>query len=69
MEQLSENCGQVCISTERVYVEDGIYDQYMSSGLNIMPAQLKTLGSGDGLDVHVGSLTNEREVLRAEAAG
>ncbi|MBA3873974.1 MAG: aldehyde dehydrogenase family protein [Anaerolineae bacterium] len=59
-----ENCGQVCISTERVYVEDGIYDQYVER-IKYYADQL-TLGSGDGFDVHVGSLTNEREILRAE---
>jgi succinate-semialdehyde dehydrogenase / glutarate-semialdehyde dehydrogenase len=60
-----ENAGQVCISTERVYVEDGIYDQYVER-IRHYANQLK-MGSGDGYDVHVGSLTNERELLRTEA--
>ncbi len=59
-----ENAGQVCISTERVYVEDAIYDQYIER-LRYYAQQLN-VGSGAGLDVHVGSLTNEREVLRCE---
>ncbi len=60
-----ENAGQACISTERVYVEDGIYDKYIDR-IKYYANQLK-IGSGDGLDVHIGSLTNERELLRAEA--
>lgn len=60
-----ENAGQVCISVERAYVEDSIYEplldriQYHAKRLN--------LGTGDGMDVHVGSMTNERELLRTEA--
>jgi succinate-semialdehyde dehydrogenase/glutarate-semialdehyde dehydrogenase len=61
----SENTGQVCISTERVYVEDGIYDKYIDR-IKYYANQLK-IGSDDGVDVHIGSLTNERELLRAEA--
>jgi succinate-semialdehyde dehydrogenase/glutarate-semialdehyde dehydrogenase len=62
---VSENVGQVCVSTERVYVEAGIYDKYIER-IKYYANQLN-IGSGDGLDVHIGSLTNERELLRAEA--
>lgn len=61
----SENVGQVCVSTEWVYVEAGIYDKYIER-IKFYANQLN-IGSGDGLDVHIGSLTNERELLRAEA--
>ena len=59
-----ENAGQTCTSVERIYVEDAIYDEFISK----LREQLKGLniGSGDGLDAHMGSLTNERELLRAE---
>lgn len=60
-----ENAGQVCISTERVYVERGIYARYLERITHY--AQQLVVGSGAGLDVHVGSLTNERELLRVEA--
>jgi acyl-CoA reductase-like NAD-dependent aldehyde dehydrogenase len=60
-----ENCGQVCVGTERVYVEDMIYDRYIER-LRHYAQQLR-IGAQSGLDVHVGSLTNERELLRAEA--
>ncbi|MFW5691757.1 MAG: succinic semialdehyde dehydrogenase [Chloroflexota bacterium] len=59
-----ENAGQMCVGVERVYVEAPIYDHFVervktySEGLNV--------GPGDGFDVHVGSLTNERELLRVE---
>lgn len=60
-----ENAGQVCISTERVYVEDAIYDSFIER-IRHYASQLQ-MGGGDGYDVHIGSLTNERELLRTEA--
>ncbi len=59
-----ENAGQACVSTERVYVESGIYDRYIER-LKYYAAKIKQ-GGDWGMDVHVGSLTNERELLRAE---
>jgi succinate-semialdehyde dehydrogenase/glutarate-semialdehyde dehydrogenase len=54
-----ENAGQVCVSTERVY------DQFVDRIIHY--AQQLTIGAGDGLDVHVGSMTNARELDRCEA--
>jgi succinate-semialdehyde dehydrogenase / glutarate-semialdehyde dehydrogenase len=59
-----ENAGQMCTSIERVYVEDGIYDRFVERVRHY--ADELTVSPGDGFDVHVGSLTNERELLRAE---
>jgi aldehyde dehydrogenase (NAD+)/succinate-semialdehyde dehydrogenase/glutarate-semialdehyde dehydrogenase len=60
-----ENAGQVCISTERIYVEEGIYQPFVEK-IRFYANKLN-IGTGEGFDVHVGSLTNERELLRAEA--
>jgi len=61
-----DNCGQVCVSTERVYVEDAVYDSFLER-VKRYAAQLH-IGSGDDFfNVHIGSLTNERELLRTEA--
>jgi acyl-CoA reductase-like NAD-dependent aldehyde dehydrogenase len=60
-----ENAGQVCVSVERVYVEDAVYDSFIER-IRHYASQLK-LGAEDGIDIHVGSLTNERELLRCEA--
>ncbi len=60
-----ENAGQVCVSVERVYVLDAIYDRFIER-LAHHAARLK-VGPGDGLDVHMGSMTNERELQRCEA--
>jgi succinate-semialdehyde dehydrogenase / glutarate-semialdehyde dehydrogenase len=59
-----ENAGQTCISIERVYVEDGVYDDFI--GRVRTYADQLMCGTGDGFDVHVGSLTNERELRRVE---
>jgi acyl-CoA reductase-like NAD-dependent aldehyde dehydrogenase len=59
-----ENAGQVCISTERVYVLDAVYDRLVERLTHY--AQQLVIGAGDGLGVHVGSMTNERELKRCE---
>jgi len=59
-----ENAGQACVSVERVYVESGIYEAFVQKTVEY--ANQLVIGSGDGFDVHMGSLTNERELLRAE---
>ena len=57
-----ENAGQMCTSTERVYVEAGIYDSFLEQ----VQQRAHDLILGSGEDAHVGSLTNEGELLRAE---
>lgn len=59
-----ENAGQACVAIERVYVEAGIYEPLIESILRYMD-KMQT-GAGAGMDVHMGSLTNERELLRTE---
>jgi succinate-semialdehyde dehydrogenase/glutarate-semialdehyde dehydrogenase len=59
-----ENTGQVCDSIERVYVEDAVYDQFLQHVLR--RAETLVVGADDGWDIHMGSLVNERELLRAE---
>ncbi len=59
------NAGQVCVSTERVYVEKAVYDPFLAR-LRHHIAHFK-VGPDDGLNAHMGSLTNERELLRVEA--
>lgn len=59
-----ENAGQVCVGTERVYVLDAIYNRFIDRLCH--HTQRMKVGADDGLDVHMGSLTNEREVERCE---
>lgn len=60
-----ENAGQACVSTERVYIESAVYDEFIER-LLYHATQVK-FGTGDGWDMVMGSLTNERELLRVEA--
>lgn len=53
-----ENAGQACVSTERVYVESAVYEEFIVRLLQ--HANRLTVG------VEMGSLTNEREILRVE---
>lgn len=59
-----ENAGQMCISVERVYVEAPIYDRFVARVKHF--AEQVAVGAGDGFDVHMGSMTHEREVQRVE---
>jgi acyl-CoA reductase-like NAD-dependent aldehyde dehydrogenase len=60
-----ENCGQACVSTERVYVTAPVYDEFLSRMQNY--AQQLKLGAQEGFDIDVGSMTSERELKRVEA--
>jgi len=59
-----ENAGQMCTSIERVYVENAIYDHFVERVRHY--AGELTIGPSDGFEVNVGSLTNLREIERAE---
>jgi succinate-semialdehyde dehydrogenase / glutarate-semialdehyde dehydrogenase len=58
-----ENAGQVCISIERVIVEEPVYEAFLEK-MKHWQAKLQ-LGTNDA--AHCGSLTNERELLRTQA--
>jgi acyl-CoA reductase-like NAD-dependent aldehyde dehydrogenase len=60
-----ENAGQMCISIERVYVEEAIYDALIERILFHM--QRMYISASDGFDVIVGSMTNQRELDRTKA--
>jgi succinate-semialdehyde dehydrogenase / glutarate-semialdehyde dehydrogenase len=59
-----ENAGQMCISIERVYVEDEVYDKFVEK-IRHYAEQFK-LSAAQGFEVNMGSLTHERELQRAE---
>jgi succinate-semialdehyde dehydrogenase/glutarate-semialdehyde dehydrogenase len=58
-----ENAGQVCTSVERVYVEAPVYDAFLDQ----LMRRINALALGTTYIHHMGSLTNERELLRTEA--
>jgi succinate-semialdehyde dehydrogenase / glutarate-semialdehyde dehydrogenase len=55
-----ENAGQACVSTERVYVESGVYDAFIERLLHHIE-RVEVGADGD-----MGSLTNRRELQRVE---
>ena len=60
-----ENAGQTCISVERVYVEAAVYDAFVERIQHYL--EQLNLGIEDDYETHVGSMTNEAELLRTEA--
>jgi succinate-semialdehyde dehydrogenase / glutarate-semialdehyde dehydrogenase len=59
------NAGQFCMGIERAYVDDEIHDRLVARVQHYMSQYV--YGAGDGPLVHMGSLTNEREIERIEA--
>jgi succinate-semialdehyde dehydrogenase/glutarate-semialdehyde dehydrogenase len=59
-----ENAGQFCMGIERAYVDDSLYEPLLERVQHFL-GQYK-FGAGDGRDVYMGSLTNEREIERIE---
>lgn len=60
-----ENSGQMCISIERVYVEEGIYEQLLERLTHY--AKQITQSADAGMDVVLGSMTNQTEIDRTKA--
>ncbi|EDV41899.1 uncharacterized protein Dana_GF17265 [Drosophila ananassae] len=53
------NCGQTCVSANRFFVQDGIYDKFVEQ-LKKRVEALK-IGNGEGCDVQIGPLINEMQ--------
>ncbi|KAB8199450.1 succinate-semialdehyde dehydrogenase [Aspergillus parasiticus] len=57
------NSGQMCVTANRIFVQRGIYQQFMQA----LISRIKTLKVGDGMDndVFIGPLTHQRAVGKA----
>ncbi|EDW45011.1 succinate-semialdehyde dehydrogenase [NADP(+)] GabD [Drosophila sechellia] len=53
------NCGQTCVSANRFFVQDGVYDKFVGQ-LKKRVEALK-IGDGQGCDVQIGPLINEMQ--------
>lgn len=51
------NAGQVCVSVERLYVQEGVYDAFLSA----LAARVKALRVGTGMEDDIGGLTDPRQ--------
>ncbi|NIQ57881.1 MAG: aldehyde dehydrogenase family protein, partial [Gammaproteobacteria bacterium] len=52
------NAGQTCISVERAYVVDGVYDAFIERLTEVV----ETLRAGSGDDVDVGPMTTDPQL-------
>jgi succinate-semialdehyde dehydrogenase/glutarate-semialdehyde dehydrogenase len=59
-----ENSGQLCMSVERVIVEESIYEEFLQAAQN-WQSRLH-VGHQDDLDTHMGSITNRNELERTQ---
>lgn len=57
------NSGQTCVTANRIFVQSGIYQEFMTA----LIAKIKTLKVGQGMDndVLIGPLTHERAIDKA----
>lgn len=57
------NSGQTCVTANRIFVQEGIYDEFTKA----LTEKIKTLKVGPGTEegVFVGPLTHERAVDKA----
>jgi succinate-semialdehyde dehydrogenase/glutarate-semialdehyde dehydrogenase len=57
------NSGQTCVTANRIFVQDKIYDQFAQA----LTEKIKTLQVGNGVDdgTFVGPLTHDRAVEKA----
>lgn len=51
------NAGQVCVSVERLYVQEGIHDAFVAA----LAARVKALRVGVGMDDDIGGITDPRQ--------
>jgi succinate-semialdehyde dehydrogenase/glutarate-semialdehyde dehydrogenase len=59
------NAGQLCISAERLYVEDAVHDRFVTSFVERVRAM--RLGPGYDWDLEMGSLVSGRQLATVEA--
>lgn len=58
------NCGQVCVSPNRIFVQDTIYDEFVKRFVE--KAKKLNLGHGKGGDIDMGPLVDARALNRIE---
>lgn len=58
------NCGQACVATNRIFIQEGIYDEFNTK----LKAKVEALKVGNGMDedVEVGPLINEGAAKKME---
>ena len=56
------NCGQVCVSPNRIFVQESIYDAFVSKFVE--KAKNLKLGHGEGGDIDMGPLVDQRALDR-----
>lgn len=56
------NCGQVCVSPNRIFVQENIYDEFVKKFVD--KANMLTLGHGEGGDIDMGPLVDQRALDR-----
>jgi len=58
--------GQICISVQRIFIQEGIFDEFVSMFLDCVKKSVKWGDPQDG-DVIVGPIINDKELSRIEA--
>lgn len=59
------NAGQLCLSTERLYVDESVFDSFISEFIGA--TRRLTLGTETTFDAEMGSLINQKQLDRVES--
>ncbi|KAK7076503.1 Succinate-semialdehyde dehydrogenase, mitochondrial [Halocaridina rubra] len=59
------NAGQTCISANRIYVQSGIYDKFLTAFKETVKKRL-VIGDGFIEDVNIGPIINERQIKKID---
>ena len=60
------NSGQICISVERIYVEEPVYDEFVAEARRRRSAELRQGADGRRLDKDVGAMTSPNQTAIVE---
>ncbi|PVH95800.1 aldehyde dehydrogenase [Periconia macrospinosa] len=63
---ITANTGQVCFAASRVYVQEGIYDQFIQKYKEAMQAKAKEVGDPNEDGVSIGPLIDEGQFKRVQ---
>ncbi|PSN65022.1 aldehyde dehydrogenase [Corynespora cassiicola Philippines] len=61
---ITANTGQVCFAASRVYVQEGIYDQFIEKYKEAMKAKTKEIGDPEADGTNIGPLVDEAQFKR-----
>lgn len=61
---LTTNSGQICFAASRVYVQDGIYDKFLTAYRNAFAAKREVMGDPESARSEIGPVVDQAQYER-----